>query len=85
MRIVNNKQEFGAYLIEVYGWEDVRSGLDDLISHEAEEGCSMRESVRQGCEQYWEGELLENQEAGLVKFNLPKKDMLDVLEKISRE
>ena len=83
-KIVNNKREFGRYLIHVLGWDNVRSGLDDLIAHEAEEGCSAKESVRQGCEDYYEAELKGNEEEGYVKFNLPLEEMIDVLEEMAR-
>jgi hypothetical protein len=34
-KIINNKKEFGEYLINLYGFDGVRSALDDLICHEA--------------------------------------------------
>jgi hypothetical protein len=44
----------------------------------------MRESTRQGCEDYYEAELKGNKEEGYVKFNLQLEEILDVLEDISR-
>ncbi len=85
MKIINDKDELLSHIIEVYGLANTKSGLDDLICREAEEGCSMKDSVRMGCELYHDGILKDDEEAGYIKLNIPLDDILDVLEDISRD
>lgn len=76
---INNIEDFRNHIRKAFGEQMIHNIIGNVALDNATNNCSAIEAEKIACEDFYEGTLLVDEEAGFIKFNISKEDILNSL------
>ncbi len=76
---INDAKDLRNHLSNIFGLNNVANMIGGVVLDNATYNCSAIEAERIGCEDFYEGTLLCDQEEGYIKLNISENEIMNVL------